>query len=80
MCSSIEDQLSLIASGIANYDQVVDKIITAIQKKYFYFVKNINNMDLEFTCAFTSFSTTGKTFSRYILNLRISPVFFCFFF
>lgn len=76
MCSTIEDQLSLIASGKASYDKIVGQIINAVRKKYLYFVKNINGMDSVFTCAFISFSATGKAFSRYIIkSISILPVF-----
>lgn len=64
MRSAVEQQLSLIAHGSADYRSVLKHAVEIFRLKFLYFVQNISNMDILFEATFSSLSSSGKALSR----------------
>lgn len=64
MRSAVEEQLNLIAKGLANYDSVLRHALDIFRLKFEYFVSNISNMDRLFEDTFSTLSAGGRNFSR----------------
>ncbi len=64
MRSQIETQLNLIATGKANYKQVLNHALKIFEQKFHFFVQNIMLMDTLFEDSFSSLTTLGKPISR----------------
>ncbi|KAK2705952.1 hypothetical protein QYM36_016090 [Artemia franciscana] len=64
MRSAVEEQLTLIAKGKAQFEDVLHHTLEIFRLKFLYFVKNIFSMDQLFEDTFTSLSEAGKNFSR----------------
>uniref|UniRef100_A0A1B6EGG0 DNA topoisomerase n=1 Tax=Clastoptera arizonana TaxID=38151 RepID=A0A1B6EGG0_9HEMI len=64
MRSAVEEQLNLIAHGLADYDAVLRHTVEIFKLKFLYFVKNIEGMDQLFEVSFSPLATSGKAHSR----------------
>lgn len=64
MRSQIETQLNLIATGKANYHEVLSHALKIFEQKFHYFFQNIALMDSLFEDSFSSLSALGKPMSR----------------
>lgn len=64
MRSAVEEQLNLIAKGMANYEQVLRHALEIFRLKFIYFVQHIENMDHLFEDTFSTLSASGRNFSR----------------
>ncbi|OBZ90149.1 DNA topoisomerase 3-beta-1 [Choanephora cucurbitarum] len=79
MRSDMEQQLSLIASGKAAYDEVLNYFLKMFEKKFLYFTKQIANMDELFEATFSPLAATGKPLSkcgkckRYMKYIALKP-------
>lgn len=67
MRSAVEEQLNLIAHGMADFDAVLRHTVEIFKLKFLYFVKNIDGMDQLFEVSFSPLATSGKAHSRWIL-------------
>ncbi|KAI8047962.1 DNA topoisomerase [Gilbertella persicaria] len=79
MRSDMEQQLSLIASGKASYNQVLEYFLKMFEKKFVYFTNQIANMDELFEATFSPLAATGKPLSkcgkckRYMKYISLKP-------
>ncbi|KAI8330027.1 DNA topoisomerase [Blakeslea trispora] len=79
MRSDMEQQLSLIASGKAAYEEVLRYFLEMFEKKFLYFTKQIANMDELFEATFSPLAATGKPLSkcgkckRYMKYIALKP-------
>ena len=64
MRSAVEEQLNLIAKGLANFDQVLRHALEIFRLKFVYFVQNIQSMDHLFEDTFSLLAQSGRNFSR----------------
>lgn len=64
MRSAVEEQLTLIAKGKADYDQVLTHTLDVFRKKFEYFRDNIGEMDELFEASFSSVADAGRPMSR----------------
>lgn len=64
MRSAVEEQLNLIAKGLADYGQVLKHALNIFRLKFIFFVQNIQNMDHLFEDTFSLLAQTGRNFSR----------------
>ena len=64
MRAAVERQLSMIATGNADYNAVLRFSVDMFEKKFEYFMKHIESMDELFECSFTKLSESGKPMSR----------------
>ncbi|XP_063228567.1 DNA topoisomerase 3-beta-1 [Bacillus rossius redtenbacheri] len=64
MRSAVEEQLSLIAHGEANFSAVLQHTVEIFKQKFQYFVKNIEGMDQLFEVTFSPLAASGKAHSR----------------
>ncbi|XP_065580177.1 DNA topoisomerase 3-beta-1-like isoform X2 [Artemia franciscana] len=64
MRSAVEEQLTLIAKGKAEFEDVLKHNLELFRLKFLHFVKNISSMDQVSKDSFTSLSDMGKNFSR----------------
>lgn len=64
MRKAVEEQLGYIASGQANFGEVLQFIIALFASKYRYFVEHISSMDQLFEVTFSSLADCGKPLSR----------------
>ena len=64
MRAAIEDQLTLIAVGKANFNAVLEHALDIFKRKFRYFVENIFGMDELFEVSFSPLAESGKPLSR----------------
>jgi len=64
MRSAVEEQLTLIAKGKAEFEDVLKHNLELFRLKFIHFVKNISSMDQVSKDSFTSLSDMGKNLSR----------------
>ncbi|XP_013414482.1 DNA topoisomerase 3-beta-1 [Lingula anatina] len=64
MRSAVEQQLTLIAHGRANFDAVLQHALKIFEMKFKYFVQNILGMDELFEVTFSPLAASGKPLSR----------------
>ena len=64
MRANVEKQLDLIATGKTDHKTIVDYVLKTVQRKFHYFVVNINMMDNLMEVKFSPLSSTGKPFSK----------------
>ncbi|KAL1129839.1 hypothetical protein AAG570_012783 [Ranatra chinensis] len=64
MRSAVEEQLSLISQGLADFNAVLHHTVEVFKLKFLYFVKNIEGMDQLFEVSFSPLATSGKALSR----------------
>ncbi len=64
MRAAVEEQLNLIALGKANFQMVLQHGLDIFERKFKYFVKNINAMDELFEVSFSPLAESGKPLSR----------------
>jgi DNA topoisomerase-3 len=64
MRSQVEEQLSLIALGKANYQDVLKHTLDIFELKFHFFVQNVQLMDALFEDSFSTLTSMGKPFSR----------------
>uniref|UniRef100_A0A8C7Z3V8 DNA topoisomerase n=1 Tax=Oryzias sinensis TaxID=183150 RepID=A0A8C7Z3V8_9TELE len=62
--SAVEKQLSLIALGKANFQQVLQHTLDIFKRKFHYFVDSISSMDELMEVSFSPIAATGKPLSR----------------
>ncbi|XP_027703283.1 DNA topoisomerase 3-beta-1 [Vombatus ursinus] len=62
--SAVEKQLSLIALGKADYQQVLEHTLNIFKRKFHYFVDSIAGMDELMEVSFSPLAATGKPLSR----------------
>ncbi|XP_056602830.1 DNA topoisomerase 3-beta-1 isoform X2 [Triplophysa dalaica] len=62
--SAVEKQLTLIALGKANFDQVLQHTLDIFKRKFHYFVDSISGMDELMEVSFSPIAATGKPLSR----------------
>ncbi|KAF6715652.1 DNA topoisomerase 3-beta-1 [Oryzias melastigma] len=62
--SAVEKQLSLIALGKANFQQVLQHALDIFRRKFHYFVDSISSMDELMEVSFSPIAATGKPLSR----------------
>lgn len=65
----MEEQLTLIALGRADFHAVLQHTVEIFKQKFHYFVQSIEAMDQLFEVSFSPLSASGKAHSRYF-NLR----------
>lgn len=64
MRANVEKQLDLIAKGKCESKNVLEYVLKTMERKFHYYVNNINLMDTLMDCKFTSVASTGKPFSK----------------
>jgi DNA topoisomerase-3 len=64
MRAQVEQQLSLIAEGRADYIHVKQHTLDVFRAKFVYFVQNMASVDLLFETSFTSLAASGRPFAR----------------
>jgi DNA topoisomerase-3 len=64
MRATVEQQLNLIATGQANFHEVLDHTVSAFEEKFAFFASKIERMDELFEVSFSPLSQTGKPMSR----------------
>ena len=64
MRAEVEEQLELVATGRANFQNVLNHTLAIFQKKFHFFVENINQMDSLFETSFTTVASAGRPFTR----------------
>ena len=64
MRAAVEEQLTLIAVGRADYAAVLQHGIDIFQRKFKYFVESIIAMDELFEVSFSALADVGKAISR----------------
>lgn len=64
MRSAVEEQLTLIALGKADFHSVLHHTLKIFMLKFHYFVQNITGMDELFEVSFSPLSESGKPMSR----------------
>ena len=64
MRAAVEQQLNLIAQGKVPYTAVTQHGLDIFQRKFKYFVENINGMDDLFEVTFSPLAASGKSLSR----------------
>ncbi|KAG7256822.1 hypothetical protein CRUP_037290 [Coryphaenoides rupestris] len=62
--SAVEQQLSLISQGRADYQQVLQHTLDIFRRKFHYFVDSIGSMDELMEVSFSPLADTGKPLSR----------------
>eukprot|EP00743_Colponemidia_sp_Colp-15_P005401 GILK01005805.1.p1 GENE.GILK01005805.1~~GILK01005805.1.p1 ORF type:complete len:853 (+),score=115.47 GILK01005805.1:50-2608(+) len=62
--SNIEQQVDLIAKGKAAFEAVVTHAIQNFKRKFEYFVRKIESMDVLFEATFSPLAATGRVLSR----------------
>lgn len=67
MRAEVEQQLTLIAKGKADFHAVKQHALDIFKLKFQYFVTTINHMDELFEVSFTTLSESGKAFSRFFV-------------
>ncbi|CDH48391.1 dna topoisomerase 3-beta-1 [Lichtheimia corymbifera JMRC:FSU:9682] len=79
MRSDMEQQLSLIAMGKAPQRDVLEYFLDMFERKFAYFVKNIDAMDELFEATFSALAATGRPLSkcgkckRYMKYIALKP-------
>ncbi|KNC46096.1 DNA topoisomerase [Thecamonas trahens ATCC 50062] len=76
--SSVESQLDLVASGVADKDAVVAHCIAAFAAKFDFFVDSVSLMDSLFEANYAPVADAGKSLSRcgkckYVMRLMYRP-------
>ena len=66
MRSAVEQQLTLIAQGKANFHEVKQHALDIFHLKFRYFVSHIYAMDELFEVSFSSLADTGRPLSRFV--------------
>ena len=66
MRSAVEEQLTLIALGRADFHAVLLHTVEIFKQKFHYFVQSIDAMDQLFEVSFSPLSASGKSHSRFV--------------
>lgn len=66
MRAAVEQQLNLICLGKVPFTAVTQHGIDIFQRKFKYFVENINGMDDLFEVTFSPLAASGKSLSRWV--------------
>mmetsp|Transcript_9240 Transcript_9240/g.21182 ORF Transcript_9240/g.21182 Transcript_9240/m.21182 type:complete len:859 (-) Transcript_9240:33-2609(-) len=61
---NIENSCTLVATGKAHFESVVQHVLRIFREKFIYFVKHVELMDQLFESTFTSLEAAGRPLSR----------------